>query len=65
MPDKNIPQTWPEWMDCRAAAAYCSIGRTKIQEIFRRADFPVQWIGNKKVVRREDLDKYIGSGRAS
>lgn len=57
-------QPWPEWMDCRAAAAYCSIGRTKIQEIFRRADFPVQWIGNKKVVRREDLD-YIGSGRAS
>jgi hypothetical protein len=60
-----MKNTWPEWLDCRAAAEYCSMGRTKIQEIFRRADFPVQWIGNKKVVKREDLDRYIESGRAS
>ena len=60
-----MKQDWPEWLDCKTAAAYCSVGRTKIQEIFRRADFPVQWIGSKKVVRREDLDKYIESGRAS
>lgn len=53
------------WLSITEAAKYCSIGQSKMREIFRRSDFPVRWIGNKQVVARLDLDKYIREGKAS
>jgi len=55
----------PGWLDVLSAAKYLSIGATKMREIFRKDDFPVCRIGNKQVVRKDDLDRYILEGRAS
>ena len=64
MPNQSEPIT-RQWLDVKAVCAYTGMGMTKIQEIFRRSDFPAVWVGRKKLVNQIDLDKYLKEGRAS
>lgn len=53
------------WLGLKEAAEYCGISINKMRELFFRDNFPGHRIGNRHVVKIDDLDRYIKEDLAS
>ena len=58
--DKNIPIPEKMNLTINEAAAYSNIGINKINSMLRTPNCPfVLHVGNKKLVKRKEFEKYI------
>jgi len=58
-------KTENRWISLKEAADHCGVSVKKMREVFHRADFPLGRVGNRLIVRIDELDRYITEGRAS
>lgn len=47
------------WLDRPTAAAYMGIGTTHLDILIKRRSLSASKIGNRVIVRREDIDQYL------
>ena len=65
--DNNIIIPIPQkaMLTIREAAAYSNIGINKIDSLLKMPNCPfVLWVGNKKLVKRKEFEKYISENIA-
>lgn len=45
------------------ASEYTGIGRNTLRDLIRWDKLPVIWVGNKVVIMRDDLDRFLSENR--